>query len=149
MVRKQWYTIPHEIMGIFTHAQTVDIRPFFPSPTWPGYEANIMVTCVPLHLYVLSSSPFLFTLVIPVLLHLCAVSNTQVKQQYVDGARLHMHMFILSIGQSSKRLTKAHITKLPLRAGLLHAAWMCQLFSLVPRLSPLRRGKAWYILSHA
>ena len=24
----------------FAHAQTVDTRPLFPSPTWPGYEAS-------------------------------------------------------------------------------------------------------------
>ena len=27
-------------MGFFVHAQTVDTRPLFPPPTWPGYEAN-------------------------------------------------------------------------------------------------------------
>ena len=27
-------------MGFFAHAQTVDTRPLFPPPTWPGYEAN-------------------------------------------------------------------------------------------------------------
>ena len=26
-------------MGVFAHAQTVDTRPLFPPPTWPGYEA--------------------------------------------------------------------------------------------------------------
>ena len=34
------YTIPHEIMGVFTHVQTVDTRPLFPPPTLPGYEAS-------------------------------------------------------------------------------------------------------------
>ena len=24
----------------FAHAQTVDTRPLFPPPTWPGYEAR-------------------------------------------------------------------------------------------------------------
>ena len=42
-VRKRWYTIPHEIMGFFAHAQTVDTRPLFPPPTWPGYEANFLL----------------------------------------------------------------------------------------------------------
>ena len=28
-------------MGVFTNAQTVDTRPLFPPPTWPGYEATI------------------------------------------------------------------------------------------------------------
>ena len=32
--------IPHEIMFFFAHAQTVDTRPLFPLPTWPGYEAT-------------------------------------------------------------------------------------------------------------
>ena len=27
-------------MGFFAHAQTVDTRPLFPPPTWPGYKAN-------------------------------------------------------------------------------------------------------------
>ena len=39
-VRKRWYTIPHEIMGFFVHAQTVDTRPLLTPPTWPGYEAG-------------------------------------------------------------------------------------------------------------
>ena len=26
--------------GGFVHAQTVDTKPLFPPPTWPGYEAN-------------------------------------------------------------------------------------------------------------
>ena len=29
-------------MGFFAHAQTVDTRPLFPPPTWPGYEARDM-----------------------------------------------------------------------------------------------------------
>ena len=33
--------IPHEIMGFFAHVQTVDTRPLFPPPTWPGYEASV------------------------------------------------------------------------------------------------------------
>ena len=36
--------IPHEIVGFFVHAQTVDTRPLFPPPTWPGYEANWYIT---------------------------------------------------------------------------------------------------------
>ena len=27
-------------MGFFAHVQTVDTRPLFPPPTWPGYEAK-------------------------------------------------------------------------------------------------------------
>ena len=27
-------------MGFLAHAQTVDTRPLFPPPTWPGYEAT-------------------------------------------------------------------------------------------------------------
>ena len=27
-------------MGFFAHAQTLDTRPLFPPPTWPGYEAS-------------------------------------------------------------------------------------------------------------
>ena len=27
-------------MGFFAHAQTVDTRPLFPPPMWPGYEAT-------------------------------------------------------------------------------------------------------------
>ena len=34
----------------FAHAQTVDTRPLFSPPTWPGYEANLQVI-----VYVLSS----------------------------------------------------------------------------------------------
>ena len=44
--RKQWYTITHEIMGFFAHAQTVNTRPLFPPPTWPWYEANASVKTV-------------------------------------------------------------------------------------------------------
>ena len=32
-------------MGFFAHAQTVDTRPFFPLPTWPGYEARWLDDC--------------------------------------------------------------------------------------------------------
>ena len=32
----------HELMGFFAHAQTMDTRPLFPPPTWPGYEATFM-----------------------------------------------------------------------------------------------------------
>ena len=32
-------------MGLFAHAQTVDTRPLFPPPTWPGYEARTNGTC--------------------------------------------------------------------------------------------------------
>ena len=34
-------------MGFFAHAQTVDTRPLFPSPTWPGYEAKRYSTVSP------------------------------------------------------------------------------------------------------
>ena len=44
MVRKRWYTIPHEIMGFFAHAQTVDTRLLFPPPMWHGYDATYMHT---------------------------------------------------------------------------------------------------------
>ena len=31
-------------MGFFAHAQTVDTGPLFPPTTWPGYEANLVLT---------------------------------------------------------------------------------------------------------
>ena len=44
-------------MGFFMHAQTVDTRPLFPPPTWPGYEANFSTA----QFSVLASIIFMFT----------------------------------------------------------------------------------------
>ena len=32
--------VREKFLESFAHAQTVDTRPLFPPPTWPGYEAN-------------------------------------------------------------------------------------------------------------
>ena len=50
------------MMRFFAHEQTVDIRPLFPPPTWPGYEASSQQELNPGHLW-------LESLELPVLMH--------------------------------------------------------------------------------
>ena len=51
------------------HAQTVDTRPLFPPPTWPGYEATHMPAIVTL-------SESVFVRLITESLSLCDVLST-------------------------------------------------------------------------